>query len=363
MDKAMDFGIVPFGNVGYHVEAATDAVMMRRLWAELRAGWLALSFERSQSDHTRAAYEAASRLWLEYLASVGMEPWLCSSAHVRGWQARMKAQGNSPATINARMASVSSFYSFVIREVHLINGVEQCAFADATGHARANPFLVGNIRRERVERYGKAKPLAPVDLARLFEHLEQRKETLLGSRNFALVTTYLLTAARNSEIVRMRWGDIRPSRNQTGSYVYAWQGKGGKREDSPLPTRAYEAIKHYLEVAGRWEPEPSEYIWQPIVRHGIANLRHSSGERGYISQKNVVRILQTALRLAGVKDAQQYRVHDLRHTFAHLYNGDLETLRKILHHESLRTTGIYVHSLTDPVDNYSEDIWKQAMGR
>ena len=158
----------------------------------------------------------------------------------------------------------------------------------------------------------------------------------------------------------MRWGDIRPSRNREGGYVFAWRGKGNKSADSVLPARAYEAIKTYLTIARRWEPQADEYIWQPIITHGAPNLtsaRHNTDYRGYISAKNAVWVLHTSLRLAGVAQAEQYRVHDLRHTFAHLYQGDLETLRGILHHENLNTTGVYVRSLQDPVD-HSEQVWQ-----
>lgn len=356
----MNLEIVPFG---YHEQTAVSPVSMRRLWEELREAWLIHSFERSQSEHTRMAYSSASKSWLDYLDSRGTQPWQVSTAHVRDWQTKLKTQGNSHATVNHRLASVSSFYRFVINEVHMVDGIEVCAFSDATGHARSNPFKVGNLRRGKVNQYGKAHPLSPNDMARLFDYLETRKHTLLGSRNLALLTTYFLTASRNSEVLRMRWGDIRPSRSQPDAYVWAWAGKGNKKADSVLPNRAYEAIKAHLEIAGRWEPQPHEYIWQPIVKHGCPNLSsaiHGTPHRGYIGEKNAVRILHTALRLAGVERAEQYRVHDIRHTFAHMFTGDLETLRRILHHENLNTTGIYVRSLHDPVDSYSEDIWRRV---
>lgn len=341
------------------------AETMHRLWHALRLAWLEMAYTRSGSEHTRAAYETSSRQWLAFLEEGGLAPWEVTTMHVRLWQSTMKTKGLSPATINQRLAAVSSWYTFVINEVHLIDGVERSAFADATGRARSNPFRVGNLRRDRVERYGKARPLHVDDVQRLFGFLDSRKETLLGSRNYALILTYFLTAARNAEVVKMRWGDIRPHRSQPGAYVWAWRGKGGKTADSVLPGRAYKAIKRHLEIAGRWEPEPNEYIWQPIVTHGAGNLmsaRHGKPSRGHISQKSAVRILHTALRLAGVRDAEQYRVHDLRHTLAHLYQGDLESLRRILHHENLNTTGIYVRSLHDPVDRHSEQIWQSVMG-
>ncbi len=61
---------------------------------------------------------------------------------------------------------------------------------------------------------------------------------------------------------------------------------------------------------------------------------------------------------AGVRDAEQRRVHDLRHTHAHLLlesNHNLATIQARLHHSSLATTGLYVKAIgrEDPVDTFS----------
>lgn len=77
-----------------------------------------------------------------------------------------------------------------------------------------------------------------------------------------------------------------------------------------------------------------------------------------ISEKSALRVLRMALRKAGVRDAEQRRVHDLRHTHAHLLlesNHNLATIQARLHHSSLATTGLYVKAIgrEDPVDTFS----------
>lgn len=332
-----------------------------KLWNLLRQEWLNTSLQISGSKHTYEAYETSSRLWLNFLKEINILPWEVTAYHVREWQRSLRLKGNSSATINQRLACVSSFYRFVIREVHLVNGIEYTAFVDASGKTRQNPFQVGNIKRDKIEKYGKANPLSLSDLHKLFSYLDSRKNTLTGSRNLALITTYFLTAARNSEILRLRWGDIRQNSSRTG-YVFSWRGKGNKTDISVLPKRAFDSIKNHLEIADRWEPNPNDYIWIPLVTHGKKNLssfRDHREERKYISEKNSVRILHTSLRLSGVLNPEKYRIHDLRHAFARLYDGDIENLRKILHHESLNTTNIYLRSLEEPTDNYSEKIWNK----
>lgn len=341
---------------------------LRRLWYRLRDTWLDAAEAKSRSEHTRRAYAKATNLWLDWLSEHGVEPWAVTSSHARGWQSWLGACGASESTVNARMSAVSSWYSFVINEVHLVDGIERTAFFDAAGRTRSNPFRVGNVRRTRIQQYGKARPLSAEALGKLFAYLVEHQDTLTGSRNFALLLTYFLTASRNAEVVGLKWGDIRPSRSQPGSFIFAWRGKGGKAEDSVLPARAYHAIVHHLKMAGRWLPgheddiQDDDFVFVPLVTHGIGNLesgRHDRPAVGHISPKNAVRVLQTSLRLAGVPEWHKYRIHDLRHSFAHLYQGDLEKLRRILHHESLATTGIYVRSLQDPADDYSEGVWQR----
>lgn len=347
-------------------EIYKDSTLMWSLWEQLRETWLQLSYERSYSNHTRLSYRKATDLWFSFLEERDIFPWQCSTAHVRAWQIALRESGLSANTINQRLACVSSYYDFVIKEIHLVNGIEYSAFMDASGKPRLNPFRVGNLRREKITLYGKANPLSVDDLQRLFVYLEDRSHTVTGSRNLALILTYFLTAARNSEIVRLRWGDIRPNRSQPGNYVYDWHGKGNQSKSSVFPNIAYSAIQEYLRKAGRWEPQRNDYIWTPIVIHGCKNLTSfnlATRNQQPISSKNCVRILHTALRKAGVADWKKYRVHDLRHTFSHLFDGDIQELQTILHHKNLATTMIYRFSLDDPKDTYSDGIWRKVMLR
>nr|HRJ40850.1 site-specific integrase [Caldilineaceae bacterium] len=229
---------------------------MLGLWYRLRDQWLHIQ----ESDATRRAYATASMMWLDWLADRDVQPWAVTTSHVRAWQDWLTESGNAPATVNARLSAVSSWYQFVINEVHIVDGVERSAFFDANGATRANPFKIGNLKRPKVTQYGKAAPLHAHTVQKLFDHLRAHADTLTGSRNYALILTHLLTASRGSEIVRLTWGDIRPNRNQPGSYVFAWSGKGDKAETSPFPADAYHAIVAHLKIAGRWLPGHPDHI-------------------------------------------------------------------------------------------------------
>lgn len=336
------------------------------LWVHLRDQWLAIQ----ESAATRTSYKTGSIQWLRWLASQTVYPWTVTSSHVRGWQAWLTQSGSSPSTVNQRLSAVSSWYQFVINEVHMVDGIERSAFNDANGSTRANPFKVGNLKRPKVTQYGKAQPLHRHTVQQLIKYLRSQDETLTGSRNYALILSHLLTGSRGSEIVRLTWGDIRPNRNQTGGFVFAWSGKGDKSETTTFPVEAYDAIVAHLKIAGRWIPghedhiKDKDFIFRPLVTHGISNLRNAKKQgteatEPHLSPKSAQRILQTALRAAGVAEWADYRIHDLRHTFAHAHHAqfsNLEELRKLLHHESIATTGIYIRNMNDPVDNHTQGI-------
>jgi site-specific recombinase XerD len=344
---------------------------LRRVWDRLRDAWLKTKEAKSGSAHTRRSYEFATAEWLDFLATLRhhdgrtVKAWEATADHVREWQyVLLEERGLSGSSVNQRLAACSSYYSFVIREKGLVDGVEISAFMDRTGKTRENPFSGGNVQRVRTKQYGHARVLTHAETNRLITYLDQHKGTLTGARNYALIITYLMTGYRNHEGVSMKWGAMRPNRKQPGAFVFEWQGKGGKSQNDPLPPRVYHAIVHYLKVSGRFPAEmgAEEYIFVPLVTHNVTNLRNVKEVSGHLSEKSAVRILRTALAKAGVSDPEGVRLHDLRHTFAHRYrqgNGDLEALRERLHHESLATTGIYAREvLDDPVDDYSESLFQ-----
>jgi integrase len=338
--------------------AAPDSLEYGRLvrWLKLRDDWLgaAKGSGRTTSGNTRRAYETATRQWLDALNAMpggAVYPWLARAEHVRVWQNVMgKLQRLSDATINVRLAAVSSWYTFIVR--------------DAPEEMAQNPFVASTVRRRRVRPYGQAHPLGPDRLRKLFTHSEAQCHTVGGARNHALLLTYFTTGCRVSEVVRMRWGDIRPSRSRPDEMIFLWEGKGGKREASPLPVQAYEAILRYAAMAGR-EPFADEYIWLPLADHGLANLwQESERLRPHISTTSANRVLHTCLRNAGFEDWRRYRIHDLRHSFAHqVYEatGDIHKVQKLLHHSNPTTTQIYISEMQDPVDDHSAAVWAAVM--
>lgn len=361
---------------------------LRLAWSEMRDRWLRANRRgRPNSIATRKAYEAATNL---FAAFTGLDWWLVTSDHVRAWQEHMEALALSRATINQRLSSVSSFYSYVLREQRLgADGIERSLFFDAQGRTRANPFKVGNLERIAVNRKGKSRPLSGAVIVHMMNDINVK--TLDGARDYALLKCFLLTGWRSAEVLTMTWGDIRPNDDRDGEFIFAWQGKGAKEQDDPFPAPCYHAIVAYLKCAGRWLPghpahiQPADHIWQPLRDHGTANFANvhpspvATGEGQGVRERhisptqanNILRKhLRRALRQTGLTQAeaaeraQTYHVHNLRHTFAHSMRKagfDVLKISKRMHHSSIAVTQIYLDALEAPVDDYSQAL-QLAMG-
>lgn len=370
------------------VRAAVSAESQRRvLWQEMIADWLDLKERRSGSAHTRRNYEAAILRWQAWLAMQfvdepgaprTVELWEVDHSHVRAWQAALRAEVDSESTVNHQLSCVSSFYSFVINEKRMVGGVEVDLFTDRLGRARVNPFKAGNLQRGRTRSYERANPLSVPEYAVLVRYLESQAHTVAGARNYALILTYIHTGWRSAELLRMQWRDVRPSAVQPGTFVFAWQGKGGKAQDDVLPADCFHAIVAFLKKAGRWTPgapgreeglAAEEFVWLPVVETDMSGMRNGAAVdmATPISEKSALRVLRTALRKAGIKDAGTRRVHDLRHTHAHLLLASKQNLALIqarLHHSSLATTGLYVKAIAkeDPLDTFTAGFQQLRMG-
>ena len=333
---------------------------MEVAWLELRDRWI----RRYASLKTKRAYEDAWRLWFEHL---GMPLWQASSDDVMNWQDAMVEAGMSNATVNLRLAAVSSYYSFVIKQVKLgADGIERSLFFDATGRTRSNPFRTGNVERMERKTIRNTKPLTREQLKAMRDSCNP--ETRTGARDLALFECYLRSGRRLAEIVRLKWGDIKPSTERKGQYIFDWTGKGGKGGKRVFPAQAFDAIVAYLKVDGRWPVvDDGMYIFQPLTDHGTANLRKAGSaplaENRPICAGQVNRAMKKLAGAAGM-DPKQMHTHLLRHSFAfHLYRGtrDPRLVQEALDHSSLQVTQIYLESMEEPEDKPSAAL-QQALG-
>jgi site-specific recombinase XerD len=355
------------GEVLAAFEAAyADSATMERFmqWHEAYERWLG----RYPSASTQRAYRES---WRDFFQFVGRYPWQVLSSDARAWQESLEGRGLAAASINRYLAALSSFYSFVRRDlVRQPDGSERTIFVDGAGRGLENPFRAASLERKK-KGPSAVNPLSAAELKAMRGAMNP--ETRTGARDIALFECYLRTGRRLKEIVRLRWKDIEGTRG--GGHKFWWTGKGADRNPEKktgwrvLPASAHAAIVAYLKADGRWPVEdPEMFIFQPLSDHGLAALPGRQGKAAleqnrHISPGHVNGIVKKWARRAGV-DEGKVHVHVLRHSFAfHLYQQtkDFELVRGLLDHEDLKTTVGYIGSMEEPEDRHSQAL-QAALG-
>lgn len=336
----------------YMDQATMDRFM---LWHEAYERWL----KRYGSPSTQRAYRES---WADFFRFAKRYPWAVLSSDAIAYQAHLQERGLAASSVNRYIAALSSFYSFVRRDLRRQDdGTERSIFCDASGRLCENPFRAAALERQKKAK-SQVTPLSKPELRAIYETINPESRT--GARDMALYQCYLRTGRRLKEIVRLRWCDIEPT--QTGGYKFWWTGKGADRNPERktgwrvMPKSAYDAIVAYLKRDGRWPvADPEMFIFQPLSDHGVASLPHMKDkevpQNRHISTGHVNAIVKKWARNAGI-DPEKVHVHTLRHSFAfHLYRAtkDVKLIQGLLDHEDLKTTLGYLEDMQEPEDEHS----------
>ena len=133
-----------------------------------------------------------------------------------------------------------------------------------------------------------------------------------------IIETALLSGMRRGELLSLKWEQIR------NGFIYLTETKSGKARQIPINVRLAEVFKEVR----RKNHLKSEYVFCD-----------SQGRRFY----EVKRSFTSACRRAGVED---FRFHDLRHTFASrlvMRGASLRAVQELLGHADLKMTMRYAH--------------------
>ncbi len=179
------------------------------------------------------------------------------------------------------------------------------------------------------------RSLSKIELAALMRTIQKELENALRHhpvrwrtyrRDASLVIFLLNTGVRVQEACDVRLDDIRLSERK-GSLLVR-KGKGRKERRVPLNTHARQALQEWLAVRPDSE---TTHLWT-TVEQGSNPL----------SKRSVQRILARYKELAGL---ERLSPHICRHSFSkHLVDEkvSLEKVAKLLGHENLNTTKIYI---------------------
>ena len=153
------------------------------------------------------------------------------------------------------------------------------------------------------------------------------KETSLGQRNALILEMLYATGVRIGELVNIKINDI-----NRHDRIIKILGKGKKERVVVYGRYCEEALNVYLKN-GRIELNKKECDYLFLNKDG-----------GRLSDRYIRKIIDDVV----IKCELDYHIspHTLRHTFATdmLNNGaDLMTVKELLGHSSINTTGIYTH--------------------
>jgi integrase len=230
--------------------------------------------------------------------------------------------------------------------MHHMMGKAAAIWSKETGIDR-NPADAVEVKRpdDQRERYLHAEEIGKLK-ATLDEKMYRKagkgiNQTFFRSRLIVLVA--LTTGMRIAEIFCLKWSDLLYGEELI---VVRAKLKGGKVRYVPMPSELVEEFRRYPAILGEeriFPPEPG-----------------AKRER-----QRVDRSFATILELAGI---DQFRFHDLRHTFASWYmmnGGDLYELAKILGHANIKMTERYAkltRSHIAKTGSTAREMWKLMQG-
>lgn len=321
-------------------------------WEAAQTAWLESKRRRSGRDNTVNTYKTAVRQFFEFAQC---PPWEVSPLIAQEWVLDMDAQGLAKSTVNVKLAAMSSLYDFVQRRyVAMTPDGRTVSLWPAD---RVNPF--NTVERVKVSPYGRAEYPSVDELKAILSQINT--SCLTGKRDFALLFTIATTCRRFSEIVNLKWGDLREL--EEGDFAFSYIYKGGEEREAVLPKTCYQAICAYLAEDGRPPEEMAEgdYVFVALYPERIKRMdpEREVNPNQPISNRTANRVLKKYARRVDV-DEEKAHVHGLRHAGLRLRVQQMKEKRggvdyieimELAGHSSLAVTQIYVQQvLEDPED-------------
>ena len=268
-----------------------------------------LQYELNRSELTIASYGDDLRAFEAFFKNKDTQlSWEAIDADIiRDWMESMMDKGCSATTIQRRLSALRSFYRFGLTR----------------GYVTKNPArgIVGPTRSRPLPQF-----LRESEMNRLLDDMpvgDSYRELLA----YIIVLVFYSTGMRLAELVGLDDDNV-----DFDPRVIKVLGKGSKQRLIPFADELEEGLKIYV---ARRDAE--------VVRKDKAFFVDQRGQR--VKRGAVQNSVRASL--AKVTSMKKRSPHVLRHTFATaMLNNEagLESVKKLLGHESLSTTEIYTHT-------------------
>lgn len=221
----------------------------------------------------------------------------------------LKRKDLASATITGNFATLRVFFNTLTKD-----GIISC-----------NP--ISNLK----------KPKVPKIIVRAFNQEEVQelldifdKNTFLGFRNYTLFSVLFATGMRLSELLGLQYYDV----NMSEDYIKVF-GKGAKERMIPMGNSLKRVLTNYVRKRKAF-----------VLEKGLPSTPYLFISRnGQPLQKSGMNMIFSKIKKSKKSWSTRLSAHTWRHTFAKFFllnGGDLFTLQKILGHEDITTTMIYL---------------------
>ena len=241
---------------------------------------------------------------------------------VRRWMEAMMDRGNVASSVNRRLSALRSFYRYALRR----NLIEKDPVHGIQGPKRKRPL---------------PQFLKEAEMDRLLDEnmwTDCYKDVLART----IIVTFYETGIRISELIGLNDKDV--------DYINCEIKVTGKRDKQRIIPFGDELSETLISYQHRRNAE--------MKCESEAFFRTEKGER--VTDAQVRQIVKT--NLSKVSTLKKRSPHVLRHTFATAmlnHEAGLESVKKLLGHESLSTTEIYTHTTFEQL----KKVYKNAHPR
>ena len=282
-----------------------------------------LSVEKGYSPNTIAAYRNDLMQLREYASDALGDGWLVShwsqvsQAFLGSYVVSLYERDYSATTVARKIASVKSFFSFLVEEGEVARDPTENISSPRAGRSLPKPLSVDQVKGLLEE------PL--------------KSDTPEGMRDAAMLELLYASGLRVSELMNLNVRDA----NLAEHYVRCL-GKGSKERIVPLYRKAVEVVQTYIH-----EARPL-LLGQRTREQETALFVNRRGQR--LTRQGFWFILKEYARRTGI--TSPITPHTLRHSFAtHLLEGgaSLRNVQELLGHASISTTQVYTHITSDHI--------------
>lgn len=276
--------------------------------------------QKGCSAQTEQTYRRALEDCADFLVGVlQVEDWRCvETTHLRRWAAQMMERGLSPATVNRSLASLRSFYKYLLREGRV--AVDPARLVKNPKMSKRLPTFIKESEMDRL--------FADYPFSDDYE----------GQRNRTILLVLYHTGLRAAELLGMNVGDV-----DLRCLQLKVTGKGNKQRLVPFGDELQQALGDYLRL------RTTTFRDVPLPEPLALWLSSSSRRMNYQQLRSMVNAT-----LGAVTTQQKRSPHVLRHSFATAmlaHGAQLEAIQQLLGHESVVTTAIYTHTTLAELQN------------